>query len=268
MRAIVVTGAASGIGAATLARLRADGHKVIGVDLHGTDISADLSSADGRSAMYDGVVMAAPDGIRAILAGAGVSPPTEAATIVSVNYFGAVATLERLRPLLEGAEHPRAVLIASSAILNTVQSETIAACLGGDEAVAREIAQQHPENAYASSKHALAQWMRAEAASWARSGTLLNGVAPGVIRTAMTMPLLETPEGRERLAHAVPCAIERAGEAEEVAELIAFLVTMRSGLMVGQMLFADGGADVILRPNISWPGQIARSGTVSSTGRS
>lgn len=249
-RAIVVTGAASGIGAAAVARLLADGHQVIGVDLRGSDIDADLGSADGRSAMYDAVKMAAPDGIEAILAGAGVSPPTDAATIVSVNYFGAVATLERLRPLLEGAEHPRAVLIASSAILNAVHDGVIAACLKGDEPAAREIAWQNPANAYASSKRALAQWMRAEAADWARSGISLNGVAPGVIRTPMTMPLLQTQEGRKRLAQVVPSAIERAGEADEVAETIAFLLTMRNGLMVGQMLFADGGTDVMLRPSL------------------
>jgi len=250
IRPIVVTGAASGIGAATAATLRANGQTVIGVDRWGSDIDADLGSPDGRSAMYDAVASAAPGGIAAILAGAGVSPPTDAATIVSVNYFGAVATLERLRPLLAGAEHPRAVLIASSAILNVVHHDIIAACLRGDEGVAREIARQRPENAYASSKRALAHWMRAEAAGWARSGTLLNGVAPGVIRTAMTIPLLETSEGRERLTKAVPSAIGRAGEAAEMAELIAFLLAMRSGLMVGQMLFADGGTDVILRPNM------------------
>lgn len=249
-RPIVVTGAASGIGAATIAKLKMDGHEVIGVDLRGSDIHADLGSPDGRSAMYDAVVTAAPHGIRAILAGAGVSPPTDAATIVSVNYFGAIATLERLRPLLQGAEHPRAVLIASSAILNAVHDETIAACLGADETLAREIAGQHPENAYASSKRALAQWMRSEAAEWVRDGVSLNSVAPGVIRTAMTMPLLETLEGRERLAQVVPSAIGRTGEAEEVAELIAFLLTMQNALVVGQILFADGGTDVILRPGM------------------
>jgi len=46
----VITGAGSGIGATTTARLRADGHQVIGIDLRGADIEADLSTPEGRGA--------------------------------------------------------------------------------------------------------------------------------------------------------------------------------------------------------------------------
>ena len=48
MGTIVVTGSGSGIGAATAARLRADGHTVIGVDLRGAEIEADLGTPEGR----------------------------------------------------------------------------------------------------------------------------------------------------------------------------------------------------------------------------
>ena len=48
-RTVVVTGSASGMGAATKARLEADGQRVIGVDIRDADVFADLGSADGRA---------------------------------------------------------------------------------------------------------------------------------------------------------------------------------------------------------------------------
>ena len=53
MRTIAITGAASGIGAATSERLQSEGHRVIGVDLHETDIAADLATPQGRSDAID-----------------------------------------------------------------------------------------------------------------------------------------------------------------------------------------------------------------------
>ncbi|MET0825030.1 MAG: hypothetical protein ABWZ89_00790, partial [Acidimicrobiales bacterium] len=50
MGTVAVTGAGSGIGAATAARLRADGHTVIGVDLRGAEVDADLGTPEGRAA--------------------------------------------------------------------------------------------------------------------------------------------------------------------------------------------------------------------------
>ncbi|MGW9122742.1 hypothetical protein ACWGRV_40200 [Streptomyces sp. NPDC055663] len=50
MGTIAVTGAASGMGASIAARLTEQGHRVIGVDLRGTDVEADLGTSEGRAA--------------------------------------------------------------------------------------------------------------------------------------------------------------------------------------------------------------------------
>ena len=63
----VVTGSESGIGAATPARLRADGHRVIGVDRTETDVTADLGTAAGRADAVARVTALAPDGIAGLV---------------------------------------------------------------------------------------------------------------------------------------------------------------------------------------------------------
>ncbi len=76
---------------------------------------------------------------------------------------------------------------------------------------------------------------------------LLNGVAPGVVKTPMVAPLLETAEGREALAAGVPTAVHDYATAEQIVPLLAFLASPANGYMVGQVPFVDGGADVLLR---------------------
>jgi len=246
---VVVTGAASGIGAATAALLRERGEAVLGVDLAGSDIDADLAHEAGREAMAAAVAARAPEGIAGIAAVAGSARLDEPALIVSVNHFGAVATLERLRPMLAGAARPRAVLVASSAVLLPFDQAIVDACLAGDEAAARAAAIAEPMNAYASSKRGVALWLRREAtaARWAGAGIPLNGVAPGTVRTAMTLPLLATAEGRAILAASTPIAVPDYAGPRDLAEALAFLLTMETRYIVGQLLFADGGTDALMR---------------------
>jgi NAD(P)-dependent dehydrogenase (short-subunit alcohol dehydrogenase family) len=113
-RTYVVTGAASGVGAATARFLRAQGGQVIACDLHDADVIADLATAEGRAVLVDGVAKLAGGKIDAIVANAGGGPPE---TSLSLNFFGAVATLEGLRPLLEASAAPRAVAVSSVASL-------------------------------------------------------------------------------------------------------------------------------------------------------
>ncbi len=109
-RTCVVTGAASGIGAATAERLGRDGVRVIACDLHDADVIADLATPEGRAALVDRVAAASGGRIDAIVANAGGGP---AETSLQLNFFGAVATLEGLRPLMAASPSPRAVAVSS-----------------------------------------------------------------------------------------------------------------------------------------------------------
>lgn len=104
MGTYAVTGSASGMGAASAARLRAAGHRVIGVDLRDADVVADLGTAEGRAHAVREVIRLAGGRLDGVAAVAGVGPQMrDAGVVASINYFGPVALLNGLRPALEAA---------------------------------------------------------------------------------------------------------------------------------------------------------------------
>ena len=252
-RTCVVTGAASGIGAATAAHLESLGHRVIGVDLAGTDIAADLSTPEGRLGMVDAVGEATSGRIDAVIANAGTSTGTP--LDVRVNYFGAVATLAGLRPFLLGSDAPRAVATASSSIHLATDAAVVDACLADDEDAAVAASERAGLLTYPSTKRALARWVRrmAPTEEWAGAGIALNAVAPGIILTPMTVGPLEVDGVKDMFDASVPMPFGGYGRPESVARVIAFLAAAESDMITGQVLFVDGGADAVNRGEDIWP---------------
>ncbi|GAA2032579.1 SDR family oxidoreductase [Agromyces tropicus] len=258
-RTYVVTGSASGIGRATADLLVERGHRVIGVDLHDADVTADLSTAEGRNALVAGVTEASGGTIDAIIANAGLAAPV--ATAAAVNFFGTLATLEGLRPLLAGSEAPRAVATASMASLYPPDDALLEAFLAGDEpaalARAAELEAGAPEQAnliYGTSKRALARWIRRSAttADWAGAGIPLNAIAPGVVETPMTEAYTSTPEAREAILEMVPMPLNGIFRPRDVAYLLAWLTSEENAHLCGQVVFIDGGSDAIIRGDATW----------------
>ena len=257
-RTSVITGAASGIGKATKELLEARGEKVIGVDLHNTDINVDLTTADGRATLVEKARALSGGKIDTIYAIAGLAHPIPAT--VAVNYFGALATLEGLRPLLAGSNAPRAVTVASMASIMPSDDELTELCLKGDETGALDRAgklaadEQTAGQIYASSKKALALWVRRNAPKpeWAGAGIPLNAVAPGIIATPMTADMTATAEAREALLQVVPMPLNGIAEAITVARLLAWLGSVENTHLCGQVVFVDGGSDVVIRGDSTW----------------
>src|SRR5215472_6416308 len=138
-RTYVVTGAASGIGAATTRLLRERGERVIVCDLHRADVIGDLATRKGRAAVVGGVTRLAKGRVDAVVANAGGGPPE---TSIALNFFGAVATLEGLRPLLAQSRAPRAVAVSSIASMRDPFPPLVDACLGMNEVAATAAARQ------------------------------------------------------------------------------------------------------------------------------
>lgn len=250
-RTYVVSGAASGIGAATAALLRGQGHHVIGVDLHDADVVADLATPEGRDAAVS-EVMSRTDTVHGLVPCAGLAGLTgdDPALLVSVNFFGSIALVRGLHDALAAARGASVVLLSSNSV--TCQPgwhlPVAEACLAEDEAAARAAAKEvEAVHVYPATKAALAWWARREGVTerWAGAGIRLNAVAPGLIATPMTDRLRADPE-LGVFADAYPTALGRPGRPEEVAATIDFLLSDAAGLIVGSVLYVDGGTDALL----------------------
>jgi NAD(P)-dependent dehydrogenase (short-subunit alcohol dehydrogenase family) len=256
-RSYVVTGSASGIGAATASILKSQGHTVIGVDRHDADVVADLSTAEGRTAMIDGVDRESDGLVDGVIACAGLSGGQgEPESIIRVNFFGALASLQGLQHLLAASPAPRAVVVSSIAALwSSVDDPVGLACLGGDEegAVALVATDENGGRAYAASKRAIARWVRrmAPTAEWAGAGIALNAVAPGVIETPMTNYLLNSRR-RAETEEKYPMPLGGFGRADDIAWPLVWLSSEENGRTTGQVLFADGGYEVTSRHDDIW----------------
>ncbi len=244
----IVTGAASGLGAAVTARLRARGDRVVTVDLRDADVTADLGTPDGRRDAVAAALALVDGPLTGLVPCAGLGPQVpDHALIASVNYFGAVAFLDGC-PVASGGA---AVAISSNSttIDPTVNAALVEAFLADDEPLTRTLAADLAGNTvYASSKVAIARAVRRRVTEWGSRGARINAVAPGPFRSALLQQGLDDPVFGP-LIEALPVPTGEIGTPEEVAAVIEFLLSPAASYVHGSILFVDGGIDALLRPD-------------------
>ena len=249
----VVTGAASGIGAAVCEQLKQQGHTVIGIDRSSADIIADLSSSGGRQSAVEAVLEKTGGSLDHLIlcAGLGVSAPSSG-LIVSVNYFGVSELLEGLFQALKAGESPSAVVVGSvaSVLSGAEQSPLSEKILEDNETSAVELANEadDPQIAYGSSKYAVSVMARRKAIEWGKAGVRLNVVAPGAVET----PLLEASKEHPKYGEATKkfvAPLGRGSRPEELADVIRYLISPQASFIHGSLIFADGGMEAMVRPD-------------------
>ena len=216
----LVTGGASGIGAATAARLRVDGVRVVTADLApGADESLDVTDPDAVAALIDAI---GPVGI--LVHSAGIVGPVrplaeltldEWRTVQRVNVDGTFLMCRAVVPGMVAAGWGRIVPLAS-----------IAAKEGNAG-----------QSAYSASKAAVVALTKSLGKELATTGVLVNAVAPAAVATPMNAQT--DPALLARVRALIPMG--RLGRAEEIAELIAWLCSEQVGFSTGAVYDASGG---------------------------
>jgi NAD(P)-dependent dehydrogenase (short-subunit alcohol dehydrogenase family) len=247
----VISGGATGIGAAVKQKLLARGDHVIVIDIKDADILADLSSADGRHQALEGIQRLAPEGLDGLIPCAGLGPHVKPAELITrVNFFGSIHLIQGLRPLLEKRKGCVVAISSNSASLPGYPAEYVKSLLAADEAEAcKQVSTLDGQSAYGGSKYALTVWMRKQAPAFIRSGVRMNAVAPGITRSAMTDGVFQDPvwgEAIRQFNEMTPSG--DMATPDMIADSILFLLDPASRFVCGSVLFVDGGTDALLRP--------------------
>lgn len=260
MGTYVISGSASGMGAATRRRLEAAGHRVIGIDLRDAEVIADLGTVEGRAGAVAAVTDAAGGVLDGAVSAAGLGPPVAGGLIARVNFFGSRALLEGLRPALAASGAAQVVQFGSNSSTTTpnLPDDLIAAYLDGREEDAVAIIETvdpvfAPAVAYGGSKLAITRWCRRAAVTepWVGEGIRLNVIAPGPVDT----PLLRAGQADEvygPLMDAFPVPVPETPQADDLATWVEFLLSPAARFACGSVVYVDGGTDALTRPD-DWP---------------
>jgi len=249
MGTCVISGSASGIGAATRKQMESAGDRVIGIDIRDSEIIADLSEPTARRKAIEAVIAETNGSIDRLVLSAGIGEMNPLPTVASVNYFGAIDLLDGFKDTLSSGQEAAAVLLCSNSARMTSfeDSSFVKALLEGDEPKAREIidAKQNSFLAYAGGKFALGIAMRRRSEAFGKAGIRLNAVAPGPTHTPILESIVDDPQRGAGL-RGLPNPLGRYANPEEIAEVIAFLLGAKASYVHGSILYADGGIDAAL----------------------
>ena len=241
-KTIIVTGASSGIGAATAALVESHGASVISVDINpspapiGKFIQADLSD----KASIDRLVAALPVGANGLANIAGLPPTRPAEQVLKVNLVGLKYLTTQLVPKL--ADGASIVNLASLAGLGWVEAkDAVLASSQLDFDDVPAFCRGHEiegSRSYFFSKEALIVWTMQNRWTWRSRGIRVNAVSPGPVDTPILKDFIETLGAR---AEEDMKTMDRPGTPADIAPVVAFLLSDDAAWIRGTNVPVDGG---------------------------
>ncbi|MGQ3228559.1 MAG: SDR family NAD(P)-dependent oxidoreductase [Blastomonas fulva] len=229
-RKALVTGAASGIGAATVRRLLSDGATVLACDI----------SSEGLAGTFNHIAnLADPQAITTLAAAA---QSQLGGLDILINNAGVcpVGTLDELTD--DQWQFGLDVNLLAPARLSKACLALLKASRAGRVINTGSILSRYGDaglGAYAASKHAILGFTRSLAMELGPYGVTVNCVQPGCIVTGMTRGMLENGEAADYYRD--KSALKRLGQPEDIADVIAFLACDDARFITGQGIIADGG---------------------------
>lgn len=231
---VLITGGATGIGAATARRFMASGARVICCGIGDRELEAaradpELGRADIRAldvtdkpavdafvgglTQLDHVINCA-----GIIARDAEHDPVQFDKVLSVHVGGSMRVSSAARPLLKAGKAGSSIVMIGS----------VMSYFGGPK-----------QPAYSSAKGALRNLTMSLAAAYAADGIRVNAVAPGWVITELSRGARENPERYAQIMARVPMG--RWAEPDEIADPILFLCSDAARYMTGTMMPVDGG---------------------------
>ncbi|MFL6786283.1 MAG: SDR family NAD(P)-dependent oxidoreductase [Sphingomicrobium sp.] len=225
----LVTGAASGIGRASVELFRREGATVIGADVSdGADVRADAGSEDEVRRLVEETA-AHHGGLDIVFANAGVSggwatiaeqTAADWAEILRINLIGPFLAIKYAGPILAKR--------GSGSIICTASVAGLRSGAGGA--------------AYSASKAGVINLVQTAAQQLSGSGVRVNAICPGLIETGMTQGIYDMARAAgqaDRIGELNP--LKRGGEPDEIANAALFLASDESTYVNGASLVVDGG---------------------------
>lgn len=239
----IVTGGGSGLGQSAAVRLAEEGINIAVVDINeeGGNETVNMVKEAGADAIFIKADVSNPDDVKqyvdktvdhfgtidyffnnAGISGSGKyfldTEVDEIEKIVGINLLGA----------LYGVRYVSEVMLKNGggSIVNTASS---AGVIGQDSVVT-----------YSATKHGIIGLTKSMVAEYAKDGLRVNAIAPGPTETPMVKEFYEAnPKMKENATGGIPQ--KRLGTPEEVAELVAFLLTSKAEYINGEVIRIDGG---------------------------
>jgi NAD(P)-dependent dehydrogenase (short-subunit alcohol dehydrogenase family) len=245
-RVALVTGAASGIGAATVSRLATRGADVAVCDLNldaATALAEQISSSTSRS-------------VRAFALDVRRGEECSRCVAEVANHFGRIDYLVNSAGVMSRLDANDTSDEVWHELLEINLHGTIRMCHEAGPWLARQqgsaVVNLGSTNgavavplsaAYGVSKAGIHHLTRILAFEWARNGVRVNAVAPTIVETPMTADIREDPSYLEAKLAAIP--LGRMVTPREVAEVVAWLCSQASAMVTGQIIFIDGGFTIV-----------------------